>query len=56
MICILVSSILHSRAPEFKVDPLFEFDKDKINDYLKFSLVKNIERINYYEKTKIDNK
>ena len=52
LICILVSSILHSRAPNFQVDPHFEFDKDKINEYLKFNINKNMERIENYEKKK----
>ena len=56
IICILASSILHSRAPEFKVDPIYDFDKTKINDYLKFSLIRNINRIDYYEQIKTGKK
>lgn len=56
LICILTSSILHSRAPQFQLDPQYEFDKERINEYLKYSLIKNIERINYYEKAKSEKK
>jgi len=45
MICIAVSTMLHSRAPSFSVDPKFEFRNDNVNEYLEFNLLANMERI-----------
>jgi coenzyme A diphosphatase NUDT7 len=59
LICIITSTILHSRAPEFTVDPKFDFNKlrfkKRINEYLKYILAKNVEIVNAYNKTKQSN-
>ena len=45
MICIAVSTMMHSRAPRFMVDPKFEFRNDNVNEYLEFNVLTNVERI-----------
>ena len=45
LICIAVSSMLHSRAPTFQVDPKFEYTKDNINEYFDWNLLANVQRI-----------
>jgi len=45
LICMAVSTMLHSRAPGFIVDPKFEFKNDNVNEYLEFNVLTNIERI-----------
>ena len=45
LISIIVSTMLHSRAPGFLVDPKFDFKNDNINEYLEWNLLRNVERI-----------
>ena len=42
LMCIIVSALLHSRKPDFMVDPVFDFEIDKINDVLEKCLHKKI--------------
>lgn len=45
---IIISSILHSRVPEFSVDPQIELSNQNINNYLQdYLLVKSENRINF---------
>ena len=56
LICMLVSTMLHSRAPSFRVDPIFDVRNDNVNEYLEFNLLKNIQRIDAVNKRKLDKK
>lgn len=44
-ICMVVSTMLHSRAPNFVVDPKFEFKNNNVNEYMEFNFLRNVERI-----------
>lgn len=45
LICLAVSSMLHSRAPVFRVDPKFDFKNDNINEYFEWNMLTNVQRI-----------
>ena len=44
-ICIIVSSILHSKLPKFRLLPDVIFDEKNLNEYLESCLLKNLDKL-----------